>query len=53
VAVKRRDLWQRGRLVLLFEPCDCWVGWYWDKKGRALYVCLVPCLPIRWRFGDW
>jgi hypothetical protein len=48
-----RDIFQRGRLILLFEPCDCWLGWYWDKKARALYVCLLPCLPIRWRFGDW
>jgi hypothetical protein len=47
-----REIFRRGRLILMLEPRDCWVGWYWDSKARALYVCLVPCLPFRIRFGD-
>lgn len=50
---KSRGLYQRGRLILMFEPCDFWVGGFYDSKRRALYVCLIPCLPIRWRLGDW
>lgn len=37
---KRKRNW-----ALLFEPRDCWSGFYWDKK--YFYVCLVWCLPVR------
>jgi len=26
---------------------DCWIGAYWDRSARTLYVCLVPCVVIR------
>jgi hypothetical protein len=39
-----------------FEPRDLWVGVYWtvDKHDECyqslyVYVCLLPCLPIRLR----
>ena len=45
-----RDLATRllkcGRLSLIFEPRDCWVGLYFGPD--AVYLVLVPCLPIRW-----
>jgi len=45
-----RDLSTRlaraGRLSLIFEPRDVWLGVYWSPT--AVFVCLVPCLPIRW-----
>lgn len=42
------------KVKIYFEPRDLWIGVYWDRKGSILthvYVCLVPCLPIRftWR----
>lgn len=36
--------WLHVRLE--FKPEDCWVGAYYDKRRRTLYVCLLPTLPI-------
>jgi len=41
-----RVLWQRGRLSLLWEPRDLRTGVFLGEK--AVYVVLVPCLPLRW-----
>lgn len=30
---------------------DMWVGAYWDRKNRVLYVCPIPCLIIEVRRG--
>jgi hypothetical protein len=40
---------ERGRLSLLWEPRDMWLGVFWGKG--SVYVVLVPCFPvrIRWR----
>lgn len=40
-----------------WEPRDVWLGVYWNRERRGrmwrtdVYVCLVPCFPIRmtWR----
>ena len=31
-----------------FEPRDIWIGVYWDRRSRWLfvYVCIIPMLPI-------
>ena len=29
------------------EPCDFWMGVYWDKKKNALYVCPLPTWVIK------
>lgn len=39
-------LWRRGRLSLLFEPRDIWLGVFIGPG--AVYVCLVPCVAVRW-----
>jgi len=26
---------------------DFWVGWFWDRKKCALYICLLPCCVIQ------
>jgi hypothetical protein len=40
---------------LLFEPRDLWVGAYWNRQRERcewmVYVCLIPCLPIRIHFS--
>lgn len=45
-----RDLSTRllriGRLSLILEPRDVWVGVY--AAPDAVYITLIPCLPIRW-----
>lgn len=32
------------RVSFLFAWYDFWVGAYWDRKNRKLYVLPVPCL---------
>ena len=40
-------LWERGRWALIFEPCDFWVGGYYDREDRQLYLIAVPTLVVR------
>lgn len=28
-----------------------WVGVYWDRFDRTLYVCPLPCLVFSWEFN--
>lgn len=48
-----RDLTTRllkaGRLSLIFEPRDWWIGLYFGPD--AVYLTLIPCLPFRWARG--
>lgn len=52
--------WPDGWKGPYWEPRDLWIGAYWDHdifkvKGEkhtayetlTIYVCLVPCFPIR------
>lgn len=37
---------------LILEPRDLWIGLFWEAKGtheRSWYLCLIPCLPIRFK----
>jgi hypothetical protein len=40
-------------ISLLWEPRDMWVGLYWQRicGHTLLYICLIPCLPIRIDIG--
>jgi hypothetical protein len=42
---RKRTLWRRGRLSLVFEPRDLWSGWFHGED--ADYVVIIPCLPVR------
>jgi hypothetical protein len=35
-----------SRLQVYLEPRDIWIGCY--LADRAVYVCVLPCLVIRW-----
>ena len=38
------------RFDVQFKWFDMWVGAYWDRVGRMLYVCPLPCVVLRfWR----
>lgn len=32
---------------IIFAWYDFWIGVYWDKKNRYLYIFLIPCIGIR------
>jgi hypothetical protein len=34
-------------LAILFRWFDLWTGFYIDRKGKAVYICLVPMFPIK------
>jgi hypothetical protein len=41
------------RITPMFAWYDCWIGFYWDRKARALYVFPVPMLGVCLdRFGS-
>lgn len=35
----------------LFAWYDFWVGAYWCRKNRILYVLPIPCLGVAIHFG--
>ena len=35
-----------------FAWYDLWVGAYWSRSNRTLYVCLVPMVLLTFQFGD-
>lgn len=53
--MRRRDLaidlttvlWRRGKLSLILEPRDLWIGAY--IAPHAIYVALVPLLVLKWK----
>lgn len=30
-----------------------WIGWYWDRKKRRLYVMLIPCFGFLIHLHDY
>lgn len=55
------------RIRILFKPRDLWIGVYWDRRHvgwqgaygakrsiyeYSIYICLIPCLPIRLRWDN-
>jgi hypothetical protein len=44
------------KIAVYFEKRDMWIGCYWLVEGRerwrrlTVYICLVPCFPIRLRW---
>ena len=39
------------KVSLHFLWFDAWIGAYWDRAGRTLYVCPLPMVVLKLRFG--
>lgn len=37
-------------MKIKFAWYDMWIGAYWDRNWRVLYLCPLPCLLIEIRF---
>jgi hypothetical protein len=45
--IVRVELRQKLRLSLFFRWYDMWVGLYWDRDKRDLYLCPLPMLGLK------
>lgn len=36
----------KWKVKLFFAWYDLWIGAYWDRKNRILYICPLPCFVI-------
>ena len=36
---------------IFFAWYDFWVGWYWDRSRRILYVCPLPMVVMQFGRG--
>ena len=39
------------RVEMFFAWYDFWVGAYWDRKKRRLYLCPLPMVGVVIQFG--
>jgi hypothetical protein len=43
-----------GHRIVSVEPIfawwDCWIGAYWDRRMRSLYILPIPCIGLVIRF---
>ncbi len=39
------------RVSVFLAWYDLWVGAYWDRSSRALYLCPLPCVVIKVDMG--
>jgi hypothetical protein len=35
------------KLSIFFAWYDFWVGWFYDRKKRVVYICLLPMVVIK------
>lgn len=43
---------QRTTARLIFAWYDVWVGAYWDRRNRRLYILPIPCVGIVIEFEE-
>jgi hypothetical protein len=41
----------RWKAKVFFAWYDLWVGAFWDRKKRALYICPLPCVVLMLQFS--
>lgn len=39
-----------SRIEIIFAWYDLWIGAYWDRRRKWLYVLPVPCVGVVIRF---
>lgn len=43
----------RWKIRPFFKWFDFWIGIYFDREGRAIYICLIPMFGIKvWWWRD-
>jgi hypothetical protein len=35
------------RVELFVALYDFWIGFYYDRESRAIYICIVPCVCLK------
>jgi hypothetical protein len=35
------------KISFFFRWYDLWIGFYWDKNSRSLYICPIPMFGIK------
>ena len=40
------------KVSLVIAWYDLWIGAYWDRKMKALYILPIPCIGIKIWFRD-
>ena len=34
------------KIKIFFAWYDFWVGFYYDRKKKTLYICSIPCIVL-------
>lgn len=45
-------VYSRWRVRFLLAWYDIWVGAFWDRRNRKLYIQPLPCIGVVLNFGD-
>jgi hypothetical protein len=48
--LKKSRGWRLQRVDLNLLWYDLWVGVFWKRKKHTLYVCLLPCVVLAFKF---
>lgn len=45
-------IYRRWRFRFVFAWYDIWIGAFWDRQKRKLYILPLPCIGVVLNFGD-